>query len=270
MGQHARAVRISDGGGREVNKVGLDDVKRILDAIWLEKTETASRVRARIENILDYAHVRGFRGPENPARWRGNLDKLLPAASKIAKVKNFEAIDYRELPDLVKKLASDTGQGSKCLQMLIFTAGRSGEVRKAEWSEIDLDQALWTIPAEKMKNGKIHRVPLSKPCLALLRSLPVLPDSNLVFRSDRNGVLNDVALSKALRKYVIDATVHGMRSSFRQWCAEQTSHPDTVCELALAHTPRDKLQATYQRSDLFDRRVGLMQEWGTFLQRDAD
>lgn len=252
-------------GSMSVDRIGLGQVQEVLNPIWFEKTETATRVRSRIENILDYAHVKGFRGAENPARWRGNLDKVLPAASKIAKVSHFAALEYDQLSKLITYLESSDSQTSRCLIFTILTAVRSGEARNAEWSEIDFDKAVWNIPGEKMKNGKPHRVPLTDASLKLLRSLRRIPGQTLVFPSDRGSALSDSALSKTLHRYFKEATVHGMRSSFRQWCAERTSVPDSVCELALAHTPRDKLQATYQRSDLFEKRRELMKMWSEHL-----
>ncbi|MCA7117987.1 MAG: integrase arm-type DNA-binding domain-containing protein, partial [Acidibrevibacterium sp.] len=229
-----------------VTAIDTGAVLAVVRPIWNEKTETASRLRGRIENVLDYATARGWRVGENPARWRGHLDKLLPPRSKVAAVTHHAAVPWQDIGRVMARLAESQGTAARCLQFLILTAARSGEARGARWNEIDLDAALWTVPAERMKAGRDHRVPLSEPALAILREMMPLkrrPDG-LVFPGGKPGSpLSDVALSKALAVAGGgDATVHGMRSTFRDWCAEATAYPREVAESALAHANRDRVE----------------------------
>lgn len=260
-------------GDRPVSAVTVADVLAVLEPIWLTKPETASRVRGRIENVLDYAAARHMRTGENPARWRGHLDHLLPERSKVAKVEHHAAIAYADLPALYAKLTESTGMAAACLRFTILTASRSGEARGATWSEIDLEAAIWTVPAARMKAGKEHRVPLSEPALEILRDMEArgTDPSKLVFPGYAKGrPLSDVALSKALRVAGGgEFTVHGMRSTFRVWSEERTGYSGAVCEAALAHINKDKVEAAYQRSDLLEQRRRLMGEWGTFATTPA-
>ena len=246
-------------------QINLGHIKKIIEPIWMEKTETADRLRGRIEAVLSYAHVQGLRGPDNPALWRGNLDKILPSKTKIAPVKHLPALPYEELPKLVRDLEVNSGVSSAALSFLILTATRSREVREMTWDELDFDEFLWTIPKSRMKNGVEHRVPLSDAAIGILSSMAKYLEQPLVFPSPTGVVLSDTALSKTLKALAREVTVHGMRSSFRGWCAEQTAYPDAVCELALAHSPKDRVQAAYQRSDLLAKRRGLMSDWARFL-----
>jgi integrase len=249
-------------GQNPVAGITVDDVLDCLTPIWEAKPETASRVRGRIENTLDYAKTRGWRSGENPARWKGHLDHLLPARAKIARVVHHAALPWADLPAVMAKLAVAGGTSALCLRFTILTAARSGEARAARWNEIDLAAKVWTIPAKKMKAKVEHRVPLSDTALAILNPLKPLqtaPDG-LVFPGGRKASpLSDVAVSKALAAVAANVTVHGMRSTFRDWCAESTSYPREVAEAALAHTNRDKVEAAYRRSDFFDQRARLMQ-----------
>ena len=257
-----------------VTAIDTSAVLAVLRPLWNEKAETASRVRGRIENVLDYAGARGWRVGENPARWRGHLAKLLPPRSKIAAVAHHPAVRWQDIGRVMARLAESRGTGARCLQFLILTAARSGEARGARWNEIDLDGGLWTIPAERMKAGRDHRVPLSEPALAILREMMALkrrPDG-LVFPGGKAGSpLSDVSLSKALAVAGGGgATVHGCRSTFRDWCAEATGAPSAVAEAALAHANRDKVESAYARTDHLERRRALMTAWSEHCLRSPD
>jgi len=248
-----------------VDEVGTTDVLRVLEPIWRTKVETASRLRGRIEKVLDWAAAQGFRSRENPARWRGHLDVLLPAPSKVKRVQHHAAMDWREVPAFVVKLRAQSGIAARALEFAIMTAARSGEVRGATWAEIDLDALIWTVPEDRMKSEREHRVPLSDEAVRLLRDLPRFEESEYVFPSPRTGrPLSDSALTKVLRDLGLNVTAHGFRSSFRDWCAETTRYPREVAEAALAHTISNKTEAAYLRGDLFDKRRQLMKAWSTY------
>jgi integrase len=238
----------------------------VLEPIWTTKTETATRVRSRIELVLDYATARGYREGLNPARWKGNLDAALPNPSKVAPVRHHAAVEVKDVPLFMKRLRSQTGVGAQALEFAVLTAARSGEVRGATWSEIDIGAALWTIPALRMKSGREHRVPLSKPAIQLLRHLPGdrLPE-NHVFLGVR-GALSDMSLRAVLRRMNVAATAHGFRSTFRDWVAEHTEYSGEVAEMALSHAIGDKVEAAYRRGDLLAKRVALMADWASFLE----
>jgi len=238
----------------------------VLEPIWTTKTETATRVRSRIELVLDYATARGYRDGLNPARWKGNLDAALPKASKVAPVRHHAAVEVKDVPLFMKRLRSQAGVGAQALEFAVLTAARSGEVRGATWSEIDIGAALWTIPAPRMKPGREHRVPLSKPAIQLLRHLPGdrLPE-NHVFPGAR-GALSDMSLTAVLRRMNVAATAHGFRSTFRDWVAEHTEYSGEVAEMALSHAIGDKVEAAYRRGDLLAKRVALMADWASFLE----
>ncbi|MCV3239667.1 tyrosine-type recombinase/integrase [Mesorhizobium sp. ZC-5] len=252
--------------------IGAVDVALVLKAlepIWTTKPETASRVRGRIEKVLDWAAARGLRKGENPARWRGHLDSLLPARGKVAKVKHHAALPYAEIGQFMAVLRAMDGLGAKALEFAILTATRTGEIVGAEWSEIDLDGALWVIPGARMKAGKEHRVPLSKRAVALLRALPREKDSHFVFIGEKAGKpLSNMAMLMTLRRMErADLTVHGFRSTFRDWGAEQTAYPNEMLEMALAHTVSDKTEAAYRRGDMMEKRRRLMQDWADYCDR---
>jgi integrase len=249
-----------------VRDVTAAHVIKVLEPIWANKTETATRVRSRIELVLDYATARGFRDGPNPARWRGNLDAALPRPSKVTKVQHHAAVPVADISRFMLRLVAVTGMGARALEFLIMTAARSGEVRGATWSELDIEAALWAVPAERMKAGREHRVPLSHPAIKLLKSLPQGQGADLVFPGMR-GPLSDMSLSAVLRRMKVDATVHGFRSTFRDWVSEQTNHPSEVAEMALAHAVGDKVEAAYRRGDLFDKRVAMMEDWAQFCAK---
>ncbi len=244
-------------------------VLRVLEPIWKTKTETASRVRGRIEQVLDWAKARGFRGGENPARWRGHLDKLLSKPSKIAKVEHHPALPVDGVAPFVVALRQREGMAARALEFLILTAARSGEVRGSTWSEMDLDAATWTIPAERMKGHREHRVPLSEAAMRILRALPHLEDSDIVFHAPRGGVLSDMALTAVMRRMEAPAVPHGFRSSFRDWAAERTNYPRDLAEMALAHTIESKVEAAYRRGDLLTKRAQMMGAWASFCGKQA-
>jgi integrase len=240
----------------------------VLEPIWRDKTETASRLRGRIESVLDWATTRGYREGANPARWKGHLDNQLAAPTKVAKVEHHAALDLNAAPGFLSALRQQNGMGARALEFAILTAARSGEVRGATWEEIDLDEAVWTVPAERMKAGKEHRVPLSRAALKLLKTQRPVDDDEavgLVFPAPRGGVLSDMTLSAVLRRMKVDAVPHGFRSTFRDWAAERTNYPRDVVEMALAHAIGDKVEAAYRRGDLFDKRRRLMTDWASFL-----
>lgn len=254
-------------GNMLVRDIALPHVLAVLEPIWTKKTETATRLRGRIESVLDWAAAREYRTGLNPARWKGHLDKMLAAPKKIAKPEHHAALPVSEVGAFMLALRQQDGTGARALEFAILTAARSGEVRGAEWSEIDLDAAVWTIPAERMKMGKEHRVPLSGAAVTLLRHLPVIKDNDLVFPAPRGGELSDMTLTAVIRRMKVDAVPHGFRSSFRDWCAERTNYPSQVAEMALAHAIGDKVEAAYRRGDLFDKRRRLMAEWATFCRK---
>lgn len=259
-------------GKLQVGDVGQAQVLNVLQPIWKDKTETANRLRGRIEQVLDWSRVRGFRDGENPARWRGHLDKLLPAPTKIARVVHHKALPIDAMAGFVAALRQRKGVTARALEFLVLTAARSGEARGATWSEIDMDAAVWTVPAERMKAHKEHRVPLSPQALALLASLPRIEGNDLVFPAPRGGVLSDMTMTALMRRMEVDAVPHGMRSSFRDWAAERTDFPREVAEMALAHTIGNAVEAAYRRGDLFAKRAEMMAAWAQYVAPlfDAD
>lgn len=237
--------------------------------IWEVKTETATRLRGRIESVLDWATVSKFRTGDNPARWRGHLENLLANPNKIAPVKNHPALPWQEIGEFVRDLERQDGVAACAVQFAILTACRSGEVRGAAWDEFDLQTQLWTIPAERMKAGKEHRVPLSGAALAILEALP--RNCGLVFPGRKGTQLSDMSLTAVLRRMGRgDITVHGFRSTFRDWCSEAAGNafPREVCEHALAHSLPDKVEAAYRRGDLLTKRIELMRAWAKYCMDD--
>ena len=255
-------------GALLVRDVGVAQVLAALEPIWHVKPETASRVRGRIEAVLDWAGARDYRHKgDNPARWKGHLDKLLPARAKFAKVEHHAALPIAAVGAFMVELQAQEGMGARALEFAILTAARSGEVRGATWSEIDTSAAVWIIPAERMKAGREHRVPLSEAALALLKALPRLASVELVFSAPRGGELSDMTLTAVLRRMNVAAVPHGFRSTFRDWAAERTNYPRDVAEMALAHAIGDKVEAAYRRGDLFDKRRRMMADWAAFLAK---
>lgn len=251
-------------GALQVRDVSDAHVMRVLEPIWTETTETAVRLRGRVEKVLDWATARKYRDGLNPARWRGHLETMLPAPSKIRKRDHHAALPAAKLAGFMKKLRAHPGTGARALEFVILTAARSGEVRGARWDEINIRAAVWTVPAERMKAGKEHRVPLSSDAVKLLKSLEKVDGTDLVFPSPRGGLLSDMTLTQVLRRMKVPAVPHGFRSTFRDWAAENTNHPREVAEMALAHTIENKVEAAYRRGDLFDKRRALMRDWASY------
>jgi integrase len=241
-------------------------VLRVLEPIWVEKSETASRLRGRIESILDYATARGLREGPNPARWKGHLALTLPSKRKVSPVKHHPAVPVSDMPAFFKELQTREGTAARALEFLTLTAARSGEVRGAQWSEIDIAKKVWTVPAERMKAKREHRVPLSTQATVLLKALPSFKAGGLLFPgSKRANVLSDMSLAAVLRRMQVEAVPHGMRSSFRNWTAEETAYPNEVAEMALAHAVGNAVEAAYRRGDLFEKRRSMMEDWAAFL-----
>ena len=259
-------------GELPVDIIGTDEVLRALQPIWQVKPETASRIRGRIERVLDWARAKGLREGENPARWRGHLDKLLPKATAIRSVRHHAALAWKDLPSFMETLRKQTSVASRALEFTILTAARSGEVREMRWSEVN--QGVWTLSADRMKGGREHRVPLSNRALAILDEMRGVGSEpgQLVFPGMRVGKpLTDMSLSAVLRRMGRDdLTVHGFRSTFRDWAAEVTHFPREVCEEALAHALVSKVEAAYRRGDLFEKRKRLMKAWEEYCAWTAD
>lgn len=255
-------------GSKAPAEVSITDVKIILLPIWSTKTETATRLRQRIEAVLDYAAVHDLcDSARNPARWKGVLNKVLPEPGKVSSREHHPAAPYADVPRIMSALQKKTHVSAFCLRFTILTAARSGEARGATWEEIDLASRVWTIPAQRMKAARPHRVPLSDAAMNILLEMQawMSTSASKVFPGARGGLLSDVAINKTLHTTSPDVTVHGFRSSFRDWGAEQTNFPAAVLEMALAHTNRNKVEAAYQRSDLFERRQDLMRMWAQFV-----
>ncbi|MGE3249056.1 MAG: tyrosine-type recombinase/integrase [Hyphomonadaceae bacterium] len=251
----------------DLDVAAIDDglIMQVLDPIWQTKNETASRLRGRLEAVLDWARVRGFRSGDNPARWRGHLQKALPAPRKSLRVRHHPAMPYAQIAEFMTALRANGSASAQALEFTILTAARTGEAIGADWSEIDLDQCVWTVPAERMKAGREHRVPLSNRAIEILRARAAVQSGGPVFANRRGEPLSNMALLMLLRRLTgRDFTVHGFRSSFRDWAAEQTDFPREVAEAALAHTLEDKVEAAYRRSDLFEKRAALMAAWTDF------
>jgi integrase len=253
-------------GSMVVADITTTIVLNILEPIWPTKTETASRLRGRLEAILDYATAKGLRDGPNPARWKGHLALTLPAKRKVSPVVHHRALDVKEMPNFYTSLKSMDGIAARALEFLILTATRSGEVRGMQWEEVDLISKTWTIPAIRMKGGREHRVPLSSEAISILEAVNQNPKSKLVFESSKlNKPLSDMTLLAVIRRMKVNAVVHGMRASFRIWTAEETSYPNEVCEMALAHTITSGTERAYQRGDLFEKRRQMMVDWSTYL-----
>jgi integrase len=255
-------------GTLRVGDIDTPHVVKLLQPMWPAMTETASRVRGRIERILDWAKVRGLRHGENPARWRGHLDMVFPRKSKVQRVKHHAAVPIDDLPRIFKKLGKSDGTAAAATQFAILCASRPGEVARATWPEIDRKAALWIIPPGRMKADREHRVPLSPAAMAIIERQWKQRRSAFVFPGGwKETALSLASLSKALRVAGGgDATVHGTaRSTFRDWASERTSHPSDVVEMALAHTIRSKAEAAYRRGDLLDKRKALMADWAAFV-----
>jgi len=259
-------------GVMPVAQVDTSNIMLILEPLWRDKTETASRVRGRIERVLDFAAARGWREGENPARWRGHLDKLLPARRKAQRTQHHPALPWREVGAFMQRLRQVNSIPARALEFAILTAARSGEARGARWSEIDFSHKVWTVPASRIKAGKEHRVPLAEPALAILREMARFGSNadDLVFPGARIGsVMSDVTMAAVVAAVGGgDATPHGFRSTFRDWAGETTAHPREVIEMALAHRLGDAAEQAYARGDLLERRRRLMSDWATFCGQE--
>ncbi|MDN3711038.1 integrase arm-type DNA-binding domain-containing protein [Paracoccus cavernae] len=265
-----------------VDEIAVQDVLRVLEPIWTEKTETASRLRGRIESVLSWATVAGHRTGDNPARWAGNLKELLPAPSKIKQEENHPAVQIDDAPRWFAEIRGREGMGSRALEFTALTAARSREVRGALWEEIDLDKGLWIIPAARMKMDREHRVALSFEAVELLQALPRFEGNPLVFPAPRGGEMSDMTLSATMKRvHAADvdaggrgftdrvnkrpAVPHGLRSTFRDWVAERTHFPGDMAEVALAHKVGSAVEASYRRGDMVEKRRAMMAAWADYL-----
>jgi len=258
-------------GSLPVQGIDVGLVLKVLEPIWSVKPETASRVRGRIESVLDWATARGYRQGDNPARWRGHLENLLPGKLKVRRVKHHAALPYAEIGDFIAQLKSQEGVGARAFEFTILTAARTGEVIGATWSEMNIAEQLWVVPAERMKSGKEHRVPLSEAPLAILEQMQAIRQGDFVFPGGKARLpISNMAMMMTLRRMGRgDLTVHGFRSSFRDWAAERTDFPSEVAEMALAHAVSSKVEAAYRRGDLFQKRRQLMDTWSRFCTVSA-
>lgn len=273
-----------------VGDLTVHDMLRALEPIWAKKTETATRLRGRLETVLAWATVAGHRKGDNPARWKGNLDALLPKPGKVAKSDNFPALALTDAAAWFAALRRKEGTAARALEFLTLCASRSGEIRGAAWDEFDLNAGIWTIPAARMKAGREHRVPLSGPALALVKAMPRMAGSPYVFAAARGGQLSDMALSGVMRRMQGEAEAsavkagqgqdragwrdprsgrpavpHGLRSTFRDWISDLTEFPRDMAEVALAHAIESRVEAAYRRSDMLERRRAMMVDWAQFL-----
>lgn len=251
-------------GDLDVKSIDTGLIIKCLEPIWLTKNETAGRVRGRIESVLDWATVHEYRQGVNPARWRGHLDKLLAKQSKVQKTEHHKALPYTEINEFINQLRQQDGMAAKCLEFTILTAARTGETIGASWDEIDLDAKTWTIPAVRMKAEREHRVPLSADALTILNNMAAVRINDYVFPGTKKGLSNMAMLSVLKRMGRPDITVHGFRSSFRDWAAESTAYPGEVVEMALAHAIKNLTEAAYRRGDLLEKRSRLMDDWARY------
>lgn len=269
-------------GDMQLQEITVQDILRVLQPIWTETTQTATRVRGRIEAVLSWATVAGHRTGDNPARWAGNLKELLPAPKKIAKAGNQPALQMGDVPRWFAALKGLSGIGSRCLEFVALTAARSGEARGATWDEIDLVAGIWTVPATRMKMDREHRVPLAPAAVALLEAMPRFIDNPLVFPAPRGGELSDMTIGATMKRlHMADleagrggfvdrvskrpAVPHGLRSTFRDWVAECTAYPRDMAEVALAHRIQSATEAAYRRGDMIEKRREMMMEWSFAL-----
>jgi integrase len=246
---------------------------KVIEPIWAAKTETATRVRMRIEAVLDYAQARGWRTGDNPARWRGHIENLLPKRSKVRTVEHHAALPWREIGAFMQEVQEEAGTAAKALRFTILTAARTTEAIEARWTEIDLEAAIWTVPPGRMKAGREHRVPLAKDVVAMLRALKTEAPASQIYvfpGAKKDAPLSNMAMNALLRRMKRDdLTVHGFRSTFRDWAGEATNYPRELAEASLAHTLRDKTEAAYARGDAIEKRRRLMEDWATFCARPA-
>jgi integrase len=257
-------------GGLAVQAVDTGLVLKVLEPIWTVKPETASRLRGRVESVLDFAKVRGYREGENPARWRGHLDKLLPARSKVRQVEHHAALLHAELPAFLANLREQEGIAARALEFAILTAARTGEVIGARWNEVDLLDKTWTVPAARMKAHREHRVPLSARAISILGEMQAARQADAgdahVFAGRKPGTpLSNMAFLMLLRRMGHgDLTAHGFRATFKTWASERTSFQNEVVEACLAHVIGSKVEQAYRRGDLFEKRRKLMDAWAVY------
>ena len=257
-------------GDLHVRNIEVGHVLSVIEPDWNSKNETMVRIRNRIELILSWAAVRGYRPLENPARWRGNLDATLPKPSSVNNRTSHKSLPFEQINTFISQLRNLESMSAKCLELLIATAARSGEAREAQWVEFDLENAIWTIPPSRMKAGREHRVPLNSIAINLIRSLPRFESNDFLFQSSSNRPLSDMALTQLLRRMKVNAVPHGFRSTFTMWAAEKTTYSPELREMALAHAVKNKTEAVYQRGDLFERRVDLMNDWAKFIEANPN
>ena len=256
-------------GALPVQAVDTALVCKVLEPMWTDKPETASRLRARVERVLDWATVREYRAGENPARWRGHMDKLLPALKKKNRVTHHAALPFDQVGGFMAAVRAQEGIAARALEFTILTSARTSEVTGASWDEFDLKAGVWTIPASRMKAGNEHRVPLSPAALVMLQAMSEIRLNEWVFPGKRSGApLSNMAMLELLKRMGrTDITVHGFRSTFKDWASERTNYPREVTEMALAHIIGDKVEAAYRRGDLFEKRCTLMAEWAKHCVR---
>lgn len=251
---------------KPVDQITTEDVLGVLRPIWQQRSETASRLRGRIERVLDAAKAQGHRSGENPAAWRGHLALLLPQRQKLQRG-HHAAMPFADVPTFMKQLLAREAVAARALEFVILTAARSGEALKATWSEFDMAAKIWTIPANRMKTGREHRVALSMAAITVLKQLSEIsnkPD-DYVFPSTRRGrPLSEMAMDMLLRRLKLDVTVHGFRSSFREWCGDVSAYPRELAEAALSHRVGDATELAYRRGDALEKRRQLMEDWATF------
>ena len=252
-------------GNTIVADLEMRHIKAVLDPIWTDKPMMAKKLRGRLESILSFATVHGYRQGDNPARWKDNLSEVLAKPSKVHKVKHFRALPIDEAPEFIQALRRREGTAARAVEFAILTAARSGEVRGATWPEIDFKRKRWTILAERMKMDRDHVVPLTEAALAVLESMP--HDNDLIFPAPRGGMLSDMSMLAVIRRmdYADKTTVHGFRSTFKDWATEETDTQDFISEMALAHSVGDEVQQAYKRSDLAAKRLKLMRQWARYL-----
>jgi len=251
-------------GSKRVDRITVADVLSVIEPLWTTKTETATRLRMRIEKVLDWAKVRSYRDGDNPALWKGNLESQLPARTKVHTVIHLKSLPYADVGAFMRELRTKEGMAARALELCILTASRPGMVRLAEWSEFDLDAGTWTIPAAHMKSRREFRVALSDQAVRLVRSLPVVDGSECLFPNAEGKPLSDMALTALLRRMEVPVTAHGFRSTFKDWATETTAFQNMVSEMALAHSIGSKTEEAYRRGDLFDKRRALMKAWGDY------
>jgi integrase len=254
-------------GKLPIDTIDVGLVVKVLEPIWHERPETASRLRGGIEGVLAWATVRGFRQGDNPARWTNHLEELLPSRREILPVEHFAALAYRDVPGLLAKLRERNGITERALEFLTLTASRSGEVLGARWDEFDLAERVWTVPPERMKGRREHRVPLCDRALAILGELSLCRRNQFLFPSERRGNLGESPMRELLKRLGYKTTVHGMRSAFRDWCGEHTNFPREICEAALAHAVGNKVEQAYRRGDALEKRRKLMAAWGEYCSK---